>query len=80
MNAFAAQTALPAAPAGGRTSSSSLHLRSRAMERPLGPFADRCAMLLDPSLMEKARAAASELHGELEKIASRTLANALKAK
>jgi hypothetical protein len=50
------------------------------MERAPGPFADRCAMLLDPSLMEKARAAASELHSELEKIASRVLANAFQAK
>lgn len=86
MAAFAAQRAVPeirvpsARSRGVAAASSSLHLRSRAMERPLGPFADRCAMLLDPSLMEKARTAAGELHGELKKIASRALAHAFKAK
>ncbi len=84
MAAFAAQRAEAVAPPRARTGSSaksvSLHLRSRARERPLGPFADRCAMLLDPSLMDKARTAAAELNGELEKIATRALANAFKAK
>jgi hypothetical protein len=84
MAAFAAQRVLPAPPPKARASAgakgAALHLRSRAMERAPGPFADRCAMLLDPSLMEKARAAASELHSELEKIASRALANAFQAK
>jgi hypothetical protein len=83
MAAFAAQRALPTPPpkarAGAGAKGTALHLRSRAMEQSAGPFADRCAMLLDPSLMEKARAAASELNTELEKIASRALANAFRA-
>jgi hypothetical protein len=33
--------------------------------RPAGPFVDRCALLLDPSLFEKARGAAARLETEL---------------
>jgi hypothetical protein len=84
MAAFAAQRAMPATPARGRADrsgrTSPLHLRSRAMDRAPGPFADRCAMLLDPSLMEKARAAACELHRELETIATAALTSALRTK
>jgi hypothetical protein len=38
-----------------------------------GPFADRVAMLLDPSLMEQARRAASRFQGELNASADRLL-------
>ncbi len=34
-----------------------------------GPFADRCAFLLDPSMMEQARAASGKLLLELERLA-----------
>ncbi len=79
--ALYARLAAFAAPAAAATAKrGALHLRSRATARPAGPFADRCALLLDPSLMEKARAAAIELHGELEKIAGSTLAKAFKTK
>ncbi|HYB62118.1 MAG TPA: hypothetical protein VEH50_11655 [Methylomirabilota bacterium] len=46
-------------------------------ESPTEPFADRCAILLDPSMMEKARRAAAGFHTEMiratEKILSETL-------
>lgn len=87
MAALAARRAAPAPPARGRPSAgrgggkgATLLLRSRAREQPLGPFADRCAMLLDPSLMEKARAAAGALHGTLERIAVASLSKALRTK
>lgn len=82
--AFAAQRAEAAAPLRARSGSAaksvSLQLRSRAMEQSPGPFADRCAMLLDPSLMDKARAAAGALHSELEKIATTALTKALRTR
>ena len=41
--------------------------RSRKIDRHLGAFADRCAFLLDSSLLEKARRAAAMLHRGLER-------------
>jgi hypothetical protein len=41
------------------------------------PFPDRCALLLDPSMMEKARRAADRFHGELVRAAGKILARAL---
>jgi hypothetical protein len=38
-----------------------------------GPFVDRCALLLDPSLLEKARIAAGRFQLELERIAEEML-------
>jgi len=41
------------------------------------PFPDRCALLLDPSMMEKARRAAHRFHGELVRAAGKILARTL---
>jgi hypothetical protein len=41
------------------------------------PFPDRCALLLDPSMMEKARRAADRFHGELVRAARKILARTL---
>ncbi len=38
-----------------------------------GPFADRCALLLDPSMLERARAAANRFRGRLMRLATRAL-------
>lgn len=61
----------PKSAAAGKRAS--LHLRSRAASQPVGPFADRCALLLDPSLLERARTAATSLHSKLRKIAGKVL-------
>lgn len=45
-----------------------------------GPFVDRVAFLLDPSLMEKARTAAGKFLKELEAIADQVLAATLQAR
>jgi hypothetical protein len=45
-----------------------------------GPFADRIALLLDPSLMEKARRAARKFLAEIEPLAEQALAAAFRAK
>jgi hypothetical protein len=47
-------------------------------ERTGGPFVDRCALLLDPSLFDKARAAAARLAAELESDADALLARLLR--
>jgi hypothetical protein len=39
-----------------------------------GPFADRCALLLDPAMMEQARRAASEFEVEIGRAAARMFA------
>jgi len=53
----------------------------RAAGQPLqGPFVDRAALLLDPSLMEKARAAAGKFLREAEALADQALAAAFRAK
>jgi hypothetical protein len=41
------------------------------------PFPDRCALLLDPSMMEKARRASDRFHGELVHAAAKILARTL---
>jgi hypothetical protein len=41
------------------------------------PFPDRCALLLDPSMMEKARRAADRFHGELVRAAGNILTRTL---
>jgi hypothetical protein len=82
MAAFSAPRAPAAAGKrrGKAAKPASAGFRSQLAPRASGPFADRCALLLDPSLMEKARAAAGELHHALEKIADDALAKASKAK
>lgn len=44
---------------------------------PRGPFVDRVAFLLDPSLMEQARRAAARFEGELQTAADRVLSRVL---
>lgn len=44
----------------------------------LGPFADRCAFMLDPAMMERARRAAARLHEELEAKARRIVGAAFR--
>lgn len=44
---------------------------------PTGPFVDRVAFLLDPSLMEQARRAAARFEGELQFAADRVLGRVL---
>lgn len=46
---------------------------ARARDAASGPFVDRVAMLLDPSLMEQARRAAAKFEIELDAAASRIL-------
>jgi hypothetical protein len=56
------------------------HLKNaRRQPRPIagGPFVDRVAFLLDPSLMEQARRAASKFHRELETATDRVLRKVL---
>jgi hypothetical protein len=43
-----------------------------------GPFVDRCALLLDPSMLEKARQAAGNFLLEIEQVTSKTLASVLR--
>jgi len=43
------------------------------------PFIGRCALLLDPSMLEKARQAAQRLHGELDRRTQKILARVLRA-
>lgn len=53
--------------------------RTKREARPIatGPFVDRVAFLLDPSLMEQARRAASKFHRELDAASDRVLRKAL---
>lgn len=44
------------------------------------PFVDRCALLLDPSLLEKARESAVKFHAQLEKAAEKSLAAAFRSR
>ncbi len=39
-----------------------------------GPFVDRCALLLDPSMLDKARQASGKLLVEIEQVTDKTLA------
>jgi hypothetical protein len=42
-------------------------------QTPTEPFADRCAILLDPSMMEKARRAAAAFHAEIVRATEKIL-------
>jgi len=44
----------------------------------LGPFADRCGFMLDPSMLDRARRAAARFHEELEARARKILRAALR--
>lgn len=48
--------------------------RRKLSEAAAGPFVDRCALLLDPSLYEQARGAAGRFQAELESLADAVLA------
>lgn len=52
--------------------------RRSAADPVEGPFTDRCALLLDPSMLESARNAAARLLTELEAATERTLARTLR--
>jgi hypothetical protein len=47
--------------------------RRKPFEVAEGPFVDRCALLLDPSMMEKARFAAGKLLVELERLTGKLM-------
>ncbi len=49
--------------------------RRQPTDPPEGPFVDRCALLLDPSMLEKGRRAAGRFLLEIEGVAEKTLAN-----
>ncbi len=49
--------------------------RRSPVRSPRGPFVDRCALLLDPSMLEKARGAAGQFEVELERVAGKVLAS-----
>lgn len=51
--------------------------RREARAIAAGPFVDRVAFLLDPSLMEQARRAASKFHAELDTASDRVLRKVL---
>jgi hypothetical protein len=53
-------------------------MKSRRGAAPQGPFADRCALLLDPSMLEKARQAAAKFQIELEALTERVLSAVFK--
>lgn len=46
----------------------------------VGPFVDRCALLLDPSMFEQARRAAGKFLSELDVLAEKTLKQAFAAR
>jgi hypothetical protein len=46
----------------------------------VGPFVDRCALLLDPSMFEQARRAAGKFLSELDVLAEKTLRQAFAAR
>ena len=48
-------------------------VRRAGKKQDLGPFADRCAFMLDPSMLERARRAAAKFHDELERSARKVL-------
>lgn len=54
------------------------HRPRKLGERAGGPFVDRCALLLDPSLFDKSRAAAARLAAELERDADALAARLLR--
>ena len=52
----------------------------KAGDSPEGPFADRCALLLDPSMLEEARRAAGKFQVELERTTEKILATVLSSR
>jgi hypothetical protein len=48
------------------------------LKTPTEPFADRCAILLDPSMMEKARRAAAGFHAEMVRATGKILSGVLR--
>ena len=52
----------------------------RAAGAQEGPFVDRAALLLDPSMMEKARRAAGKLRIEIDRVTDKVLASVLRAR
>jgi len=63
--------------ARGARSSREVAVKRQAASSERFPFPDRCALLLDPSMMEKARRAADCFHGELVRAAGKILARTL---
>jgi hypothetical protein len=63
------------APARGKARTKSATKREPMPER--FPFPDRCALILDPSMMEKARRAADRFHAELARASGKILARTL---
>jgi len=62
-----------------RMSPSEHKVRSRVTgNTPTEPFSDRCAILLDPSMMEKGRRASAEFHAMLMKRTGKILAFTLR--
>lgn len=55
-------------------------MRARSKPSTEGAFVDRCALLLDPSLLDKARLAAGTFLAELEATADQALARAFQAR
>ncbi len=56
-------------------------MRSGSASRgAVGPFVDRCALLLDPSMFEQARRAAGKFLSELDALAEKTLKQAFAAR
>ena len=49
--------------------------RRQPTDPPEGPFEDRCALLLDPSMLDKGRRAAGRFLLEIEGVTEKTLAN-----
>jgi len=49
--------------------------RREARDPAEGPFVDRCALLLDPSMLEQGRRAAGKFLAELEHVAEQSLAS-----
>jgi hypothetical protein len=48
--------------------------------RAEGPFVDRCALLLDPSMFEQARRAAGKFLGQLDALAEKSVKQAFSAR
>lgn len=49
--------------------------RRKPTDPPEGPFVDRCALLLDPSMLDKGRRAAGKFLAEIDRITDKTLAS-----
>jgi len=54
--------------------------RRKPADPAQGPFADRCALLLDPSMLEKGRGAAGKLQVELERVTEKILAGVFRSR